>query len=188
MSNAVDLESFREEIIDGEVYYMSPSANPRHGRVIGNIYFVFKSYLKGKKCQVFTDTIDVYLDDEKKDKLIPDVSVLCDETKFADKGYEGIPSLVVEVISPTSIKRDRKIKFNMYEKYKVNEYWIVDPVNKVIEQYILIDGKYSLEGTYVKLENSDKERLTEEEKMKFQTSFKTSIFSELLIEIEDIFE
>ena len=76
----------------------------------------------------------------------------------------------------------------MYEKYKVNEYWIVDPVNKVIEQYILIDGKYSLEGTYVKLENSDKERLTEEEKMKFQTSFKTSIFSELLIEIEDIFE
>ena len=66
MSNAVDLESFREEIIDGKVYYMSQSANPRHGRVIGNIYFVFKSYFKGKKCQVFTDTIDVYLDDENK--------------------------------------------------------------------------------------------------------------------------
>lgn len=188
MNNAVDFSNFKEEIIDGKVYLMSPSANPRHGRVIGNIYFAFKSYLKGKKCEVFTDTIDVYLGDEKKDKVIPDVSILCDESKFTDKGYEGIPSLVVEVISPTSVKRDRKIKFNLYEKYKINEYWIVDPVNKVIEQYILIDGKYSLEGTYVKLESYDKERLSEEEKEKFPTNFKTSIFSELIIHIEDIFE
>ena len=65
----------------------------------------------------------------KKDKVIPDVSILCDENKFTDKGYEGIPSLVVEVISPTSVNRDRKIKFNVYEKYKINEYWIVDPIN-----------------------------------------------------------
>ena len=68
MGEALDLKEFKEEIIDGKVYYMSPSANPRHGRVIGNIYFVFKSYLRGKKCQVFTDTIDVYLDAEKKTK------------------------------------------------------------------------------------------------------------------------
>jgi Uma2 family endonuclease len=188
MSNALDLEAFKEEFIDGKVYYMSPSANPKHGRAIGNIYFVFKSYLRGKRCQVFTDTIDVYLDAEKKDKVIPDVSILCDETKFTDKGYEGVPSLVVEVISPTSVKRDRKIKFNIYEKYKVQEYWIVDPINKVIEQYILIDGKYSLEGTYVKLEEWEKERLSQEEKSKFSESFKTSIFSELAINVEDIFE
>ncbi|MDR3598730.1 Uma2 family endonuclease [Clostridium sp.] len=90
MSNALDLEAFKEEFIDGKVYYMSPSVNPKYGRVIGNIYFVFKSYLRGKKCQVFTDTIDVYLDAEKKDKVIPDVSILCDETKFTDK---GIPQL-----------------------------------------------------------------------------------------------
>lgn len=188
MNNALNLDELKEEVIDGKVYYMSPSANPKHGRVIGNIYFVFKSYLKGKKCQVFTDTIDVYLDSEKKDKVIPDVSILCDETKFTDKGYEGIPSLVVEVISPTSVKRDRKIKFNMYETYNINEYWIVDPINKVIEQYILIDGKYSLEGTYAKLADWEKEGLNEEEKVKFPEIFKTSIFSELTINIDDIFE
>lgn len=86
------------------------------------------------------------------------------------------------------MKRDRKIKFNIYEKYKINEYWIVDPINKVIEQYILVDGKYSLEGTYVKLEEWEKERLSEEEKSKFSELFQTSIFPELVINIGDIFE
>lgn len=188
MSTAVDYKHYREEIIDGKVYYMSPSANPIHGRIIGNVYFIFKSYLRGKSCQVFTDTIDVYLDSEKKDRVIPDVSVLCDKDKFTNRGYEGVPSLVVEVISPTSVSRDRKIKFNLYQKYGVKEYWIIDPVNKVLEQYVLIDGKYSLEGTFVKLEDYDKERLNEEEKSEFKLTFKTSIFDELVVDIENIFE
>ena len=72
--------------------------------------------------------------------------------------------------------RDRKIKFNLYEKYGVKEYWIIDPVNKVLEQYVLIDGKYSLEGTFLKLEEYDKERIKEHEISEFKSSFKTSIF------------
>ena len=155
---------------------------------MGNVYFAFKSYLKGKKCQVFTDTIDVYLDDSKENRVIPDVSILCDESNFTNRGYEGVPSLVVEVISPTSVIRDRKLKFKLYEKYKVQEYWIIDPVNRVIEQYILIDGKYSLEGTYTKLNDFDMERLSQRDKDDFKISFKTSIFDELIINVEDIFE
>jgi Uma2 family endonuclease len=188
MSNAIDYKTYREEFINGKVYYMPPSANPIHGRIIGNVYFIFRSYLKGKSCQVFTDTIDIYLDDEKKDRVIPDVSVLCDKDKFTNRGYEGIPSLVVEVISPTSVSRDRKLKFNLYEKYGVKEYWIIDPVNKVLEQYILVEGKYSLEGTYVKLEDYDIERINEEEKLDFKSSFKTSIFNELVIKVDEVFE
>nr|WP_172596810.1 Uma2 family endonuclease [Clostridium butyricum] len=188
MSTAVDYKHYREEIIDGKVYYMPPSANPIHGRIIGNVYYVFKSYLKGKTCQVFTDTIDVYLDDKKEDRVIPDVSVLCNKDCFTNRGYEGVPSLVVEVLSPTSVSRDRKIKFNLYEKYGVKEYWIIDPVNKVLEQYVLIDGKYSLEGTFVKLEEYDKERINENEISEFKSSFKTSIFDELVVNIDDIFE
>lgn len=64
---------------------MSPSASPMHGRIIGNVYFIFKSYLRGKSCRVFTDTIDVYLD-ELNNKVIPDVSILCDENKFSKRG------------------------------------------------------------------------------------------------------
>lgn len=64
---------------------MSPSASPMYGRIIGNVYFIFKSYLRGKSCRVFTDTIDVYLD-ELNNKVIPDVSILCDENKFSKRG------------------------------------------------------------------------------------------------------
>ena len=58
----------------------------------------------------------------------------------------------------------------------------------MLEQYVLIDGKYSLEGTFVKLEEYDKERINEEEILEFKSSFKTSIFDELFIEVDDIFE
>lgn len=185
MSPAYNLNEFKEEIIDGKVYYMSPSANPRHGRIIGNIYFIFKSYLKGKTCEVFTDTIDIFLNEEGTDKVIPDVSVLCDPDKFTDKGYHGVPSLIVEVISPTSIKRDRETKFHKYEAYGAKEYWIVDPLNKSIEQFILHEGKYRLEGVYTQLDEADKGRLYEEQEVVKQ--FKTSIFSELTIDVDDIF-
>ena len=188
MSNAIDYNKYKEEYINGKVYYMYPSASPIHGRIIGNVYYIFRTYLKGKQCQVFTDTIDIYLDSEKKDRVIPDVSVLCDKDKFTNRGYEGIPSLVVEVISPTSILRDRKIKFKLYEEYGIKEYWIIDPANKVLEQYVLSEDKYNLQGTYVKLEDYDIERINEDEKLEFKSSFKTSIFDELIIQVEDIFE
>ncbi len=185
MGPAYNLNEFKEEIIDGKVYYMSPSANPRHGRAIGNIYYIFKSYLKGKTCEVFTDTIEIFLNEEGTDKVIPDVSVLCDPEKFTDKGYHGIPSLIVEVISPTSIKRDRETKFYKYEAYGVGEYWIVDPLNKSIEQFILREGKYRLAGVYTQLDEAEKERLYEEQEVVKQ--FKTSLFSEFIIDIDDIF-
>ena len=111
ISSVYNLNSFKEEIIDGKVYYILSSANPRHGRIIGNIYLIFMSYLKGKTCEVFTDTIDVFLNEEGTDKVISDVSVLCDPERFTDIGYNGIHILIVEVISSTSIKRDRETKF-----------------------------------------------------------------------------
>lgn len=188
MSSALDLNQFKEEIMDGKVYYMSPSASPRHGEVLLNIATIFKNYLKGKKCKVFTDTIDVYLDNMNKNKVIPDVSILCDQTKFTKRGYEGIPSLVVEIISPTSINRDRKEKFNLYEQYGVKEYWIVDPLYNAIEQFVLENDKYRLVDTYIKLESYDLERLSKEEKEHLKEEFKTSLFEDLVIRVEEVFE
>lgn len=187
LANAIDYDYFKEELIDGKVHLMSPSASPIHGRIIGNVYFVFKSYLKGKTCQVFTDTIDVYLD-EHNNKVIPDVSILCDESKFSKRGYEGVPDLIVEIISPSSVIRDRKVKFQLYEKFGVKEYWIIDPINKVIEQYVLNDGKYKLEEIYAQLDECELDRLSESDKNNIKTTFKTSIFKELVINVSDIFE
>lgn len=84
MSPPYNPNEFKEEIIDGKVYYISPSTSPRHGRIIGNIYFIIKSYLKGKTCEVFTDTIDIFLNEEGTDKVIPDVSILSDSERFTE--------------------------------------------------------------------------------------------------------
>lgn len=89
------------------------------------------------------------------------------------------------MISPTSIKRDRETKFYKYEAYGVKEYWIVDPLNKSIEQFVLNEGKYKLNGVYTQLDEAEKERLYE--KQGFVKQFKTSIFSELTIDIDEIF-
>ena len=187
MSPAFDLIQFKEEILDGKVYYMSPSASPRHGEILLNIAILFKNYLKGKKCKVFTDTIDIYLDDSGHNRVIPDVSILCDETKFTKRGYEGIPSLVVEVLSPTSINRDRKEKFHTYEKYGIKEYWIIDPLYNAVEQFVLENGKYELMETYIQLESCDRERLTAKELESLKSEITTSLFHDLNIKIEDIF-
>ncbi len=183
-----NLNNFKEEIIDGKIYYMSPSANPIHSRIIGNIFYTFKNYLKGKRCQVYADNLDVYLGEEKNTIVIPDISVICDTTKFTSNGYHGVPTLVVEIISPSSAARDRNTKFKLYEKYGVMEYWIVDPLNQIIEQFILKDNKYEIEGTFFQLEEEVLERYSEEERNNIIKNFKTSIFSDLVINLCDVFE
>ncbi|MDW8289065.1 MAG: Uma2 family endonuclease, partial [Flammeovirgaceae bacterium] len=57
---------------------------------------------------------------------------------------EGIPNLVVEIISPSTFYRDSVEKFELYERYGVEEYWLVEPANQVIEVFRLVNGKYKL--------------------------------------------
>jgi len=64
------------------------------------------------------------------------------------KFFSGAPDLVVEVISPSSVKTDRYDKFNAYEQYGVMEYWLVDPKGQTIEVYILSGGEYALLGQF----------------------------------------
>lgn len=166
---------------------MSPSANPKHSRVIGKLYNIFYNYLNGKTCEVFSDNIDVYLDEETNNYVMPDLSVLCDPSKFSDKGYHGVPTFIAEVISPTSIKRDRIEKHELYEKFGVKEYWLVDYNVKSIEQYVLEDGKYKLLNVVTCLSDADYDRLTDKEKSEYSTIIKPNVFSELCIDIAEIF-
>ena len=64
---------------------------------------------------------------------------------FDSKGYiHGVPDLLIEIISASSVSRDTVEKYKIYEKYGVSEYWIVFPELKVVEVFVLKDGKYSL--------------------------------------------
>lgn len=188
MTNAIDYSKWKEEKIDGKIYYMSPSANPKHSKVIGKLFLAFGNYLKDKTCEVYMDNIDIYLDEEHNNYVIPDMSVLCDSSKFKEDGYHGVPSLIVEVISPTSVKRDRHDKYALYERFGVKEFWLVDYQNKTIEQYVLCDGKYKLYSLCTLISDWDyKNRLDDKEREEYTTIIKPTIFEDLEIDIKEIF-
>jgi Uma2 family endonuclease len=74
--------------------------------------------------------------------LEPDLTVVCDSAKLDERGCNGAPDLVIEIVSPTSARYDRVVKFNKYRQAGVREYWIVDPEERVVFAYVLKDGAY----------------------------------------------
>lgn len=150
-------EDLRCEVIDGEMINMTPSPTPKHQDIADEITAEFKMFLRNKECKAFSAPIDVCLfankqtkNEDIKDWVQPDVIVVCDPNKIGDKNIIGGPDLVVEVLSPSTAKNDRLIKFNSYEKAGVQEYWIVDPYNQSIEVYLLKNGRFNRDGVYFK--------------------------------------
>ena len=147
----------RIEIIEGELFNMgSPSVI--HQSLITNLLFEIQSYIKANKgpCKVFTAPFDVILknDNEEVEEcsniVIPDISVICDKNKLSDgKKCVGSPDMIVEIISPSNAGHDYVTKLNLYQKYKVKEYWIIDPrVKKIFVYFLDENGFYDLINSY----------------------------------------
>ena len=147
MNNLAYKDEPRTEIIHGKTVMMSPSPNLRHNSIAGNIHRIFSNFLRGKRCRVFMDGVDVHLDDENT--FIPDLAIVCDRRKLRIDGIYGAPDLVVEVLSPSTATRDKGTKKEVYERAGVKEYWIVDPLAKSIDVYHLRDGRLVLDYSYV---------------------------------------
>jgi Uma2 family endonuclease len=151
------LDDKRRELIDGFIHLMSCPLR-RHGRVSMDISIRIGTFIKKKKgkCEVYHAPFDVRLpllgstDDDKIYNVVqPDICVICDLSKLDDKGCIGAPDLIVEVLSPSTLKYDWNYKFNLYEAAGVREYWIVDPKAKVVNVFLLqSDGKYDLGTVY----------------------------------------
>lgn len=176
-------EEPREELLGGRIYMMSsPTVN--HSQIASNIYYAFRSYLKGKTCRAFGDGVDVYL--TENDRVIPDAMIVCNKNIIRLDGIHGAPDLIVEVLSPGTAKNDRGYKKNLYETAGVKEYWIVDPISHSIEVYILADGKFVLDEVYALYPAgagvTDKER--EETKKEIQVS----LYNDFCISLEEIFK
>jgi Uma2 family endonuclease len=124
------------EIINGELI-MSPSPTPYHQIVLGNLYDILKSYSKNqeKGSTVFFAPLDLFLDD--RNVFQPDLIYISEQNKniITDRGVEGVPDLIVEIISPSNQFADRNKKKKTYQQMGVGEYWIVDPANKTLEVY-----------------------------------------------------
>ena len=89
---------------------------------------------------------DVFLSEH--DVVQPDVLVSCDRSKFTAAGHEGAPDLMVEVLSPSSLRHDRMRKFNLYARSEVPEFWIINPHPLMVEVMSLRDGIYGTIGVY----------------------------------------
>lgn len=174
-----------EELIDGKVIAMSPRPTTDHYHVSFNIAYIFTTYLRGKRCTPFGDGVDLYL--TETDRFIPDGMVVCDTEKIKRDGVHGAPDLVVEVLSPSTAKRDRGYKKNAYESAGVPEYWLVNPADRSVEVYRLAEGRYVLDNVYSIFPDWMLETMTEEEKAEIVAAFKCHLYDDLLISLEDIF-
>lgn len=143
----------RYEIIDGKLYLMS-SPTVKHQAIAGEIYTQLALFLKDKKCKPFIAPLDVAFSKSRQDNKIhnvvqPDVFVVCDIEKLEDKKVFGAPSFVLEILSPSTSRKDQVEKLNLYQKYQVEEYWILDPNNMTVMPYILNEqGLYEIEKAY----------------------------------------
>ena len=144
-------EDERWELIDGEAYDMSPAPSRKHQKISGILYSKIYDFLKGNNCEIYAAPFDVFLPnyiDQDTDDIFnvvqPDLSVICNPIKLIDKGCYGAPDLIIEILSPSTSKKDLNEKFQLYEKHGVQEYWIIDPGNKYIQVFHLqSEGKNS---------------------------------------------
>lgn len=137
-------EDTRCEIIDAELI-MTPAPNTKHQKVSMTLIFKIRQFIEAKKEGVlFHAPTDVYFDE--KNVFQPDLIYLRDQNSpiVGFKGIEGAPDLIIEIISPSNSYIDRYVKKAKYEQFGVKEYWIVDPGNKTLEVYSLVEGAYDL--------------------------------------------
>jgi len=132
-------DSERWELIDGRAWAMSPAPLKRHQTLLGKLHLEFGNYLKGKPCKVFLAPFDVLLpsndeaDDEVDTVVQPDIVVYCDKSKLTRAGARGSPDIAVEILSPSTSKKDLSEKFSLYERHGVREYWVIDPGNQSVQ-------------------------------------------------------
>ncbi len=147
-------EDARYELIDGEPRLLSAPSRV-HQEISIAIASQLYLFLKDKKCRAYSAPFDVRLFQQEEDApydvdtvVQPDIAVICDPEKLNDLGCRGAPDLIVEILSPATRRYDRLIKFNLYQRAGVREYWIVDPEARVVSVHTLEEGQYGSPAIY----------------------------------------
>lgn len=142
------------EIIKGKVLKMTPATLSNHQSVSMNLCGEIAPFLKRQKCKVFSAPFDVrfvkMLQEEEVTTVVqPDICVICDPSKIDKRGCLGAPDFIIEIVSESTRKRDIKDKFELYQEFGVKEYWIVFPLDQIIEVFVLENEKYVSQGKYM---------------------------------------
>lgn len=157
----------KTEYDNGQII-MHSDTSIKHNDIVLNIAFALKQFLKGGKCKVSTEQIEVIFDENIKYK--PDVFVTCEEATTKGQSFTSSPKVIFEVVSKSTASHDYITKLSVYQKYGVLEYNIVEQ-NGHIVQYGLEDGVYRIMNTF-----------------HLGDVFKGYVFKELQVSLEDIFE
>ena len=135
------------ELIDGTPHAMTvPSI--AHQDISRGLFRQLDRFLIGHPCRVYAAPLGVRLNADSSDDTVvqPDLLVVCDRSKLSDgKSCKGAPDLIIEILSPSTARHDRMVKFNLYRFAGVQEFWIVDPDTRLVEAYVLVGGEYKLQ-------------------------------------------
>lgn len=128
----------RAELIDGRIYNMAPPARI-HQKLITELVSALHQHIRNNNgdCEVYPAPFAVFLNADDKNYVEPDISVICDKSKLTEKGCNGAPDLIMEVVSPSTQQMDYGIKLFKYRTAGVREYWIINPVTRIVNVYDL---------------------------------------------------
>lgn len=160
-------EGTRAELIDGQIYYMAPPTRI-HQDIVGTLYRKIADYIdvKGGSCKAYISPFAVFLNENDKNYVEPDISVICNPNKLNEKGCAGAPDWIIEIVSPGSRRMDYFTKLFKYRTAEVREYWIVDPIKNFVIVY--------------NFDTSDSEQYT------FADTIKVGIYEDLFIDFSQI--
>lgn len=160
-------EGQRAELIDGQIYFMAPPSR-RHQKISMELSATIRDYIRSHNgsCEVYSAPFAVFLNEDDRNYVEPDISVICDPEKLTDRGCTGAPDWIIEIVSPSSRRMDYFVKLFKYRSSGVREYWIVDPDKKQIIAYDFI--------------NDDMNQYT------FADSVKVGIYEDLVIDFAEI--
>ncbi|MGN1457925.1 MAG: Uma2 family endonuclease [Acutalibacteraceae bacterium] len=130
-------ENTRVELINGVIFDMSPAPLRIHQKISMKISQTIGNFIdkNGGDCEVYTAPFDVELSEDTV--VQPDISVICDKNKLTKKGCTGAPDWIIEITSSNAIN-DYIYKLEIYQRYGVKEYWIVDPRTNDVSIYYLV--------------------------------------------------
>lgn len=150
---------------------MHSDTSIKHNDIVLNIAMALKQFLKGTKCKVQTEQIEVIFKNDKEEfKYKPDVFIVCEEATRKGESYTAAPKVIFEVVSKSTSSHDYITKLVVYQKFGVLEYNIVEQ-NGLIVQYSLQDGQLRITNSF-----------------KAKDRYISTVFPELTIKLEDIFD
>lgn len=148
------VERQRFELLEGELIPMAPSPGEAHQWICGELAFHLRKFVKERQLgRVYEAPFDVVLGEPGEEQVVqPDILFVATARRgiIHEDEIRGAPDLVVEVLSPSTAERDQGLKKKLYAKFGVQEYWIVNPKEKVVEVFVLGQRGYERAGLYKK--------------------------------------